>query len=195
MLRFILPVIIIAIAVTGFFLFTIPMYEEVAKLKTEVASYDVALDNSKALENERDKLTLQYNNIDPNDLERLKKLLPDTIDNIRLILEIEKIAAPYGMVLKDVKYNSNEKEPTDPSLPIQGGAVVSTGPNNYGIWNLEFSVTGSYNDFINFTRSLENNLRIVDIDSVSFSSEVNSKDGDRERYNYNFKIKTYWLKK
>ncbi len=200
MFRFLIPVLILGIAVTGFFVFVTPMYKEVSVLKTEVAAYNEALDNSKALENERDKLTAKYNTIDPEDLSRLQKLLPDNIDNIRLILEIEKIASPYGMVLKNVKYNSDENVSSTPGeAVIRGGGIAPQETSNeYGTWNLEFSVTGSYNNFINFTNDLETNLRIVDVGGVSFTSSqagALEKSNSAQVYTYNFKIKTYWLKK
>src|SRR3989344_3137700 len=118
MTRFILPVILIGISIAVFSMFTSPIYNQMAGLRTKAASYNEALSNSKALENERDKLTTKYNSINPDDLIKLQKLLPENIDNIRLILEIEQIALPYGMVLKNVKYNAttdkdNQKSATN----------------------------------------------------------------------------------
>lgn len=195
MFRFIIPFVLIGIAVTTFFMFTNPIYKDISELRTEVASYNEALGNSKALENERDKLTAKYNSIDPDNLTKLQKLLPESIDNIRLILEIEKIALPYGMVLKDVKYNTVEKN-TGTITPIQGGTAAVSVNKDYGVWNLEFSTEGSYNNFINFTKDLENNLRIVDISSIDFISTDTrvSSATSIPFYKYNFKIKTYWLK-
>lgn len=195
MTRFILPVIFIGIAIVGFFMFTSPFYQELSLLRAQTASYNEALGNSKALENERDKLTAKYNTINPEDLTKIQKLLPDNIDNIRLILEIEKIAAPYGMVLKNVKYDTgNTNNATTTQEVIQGGGVASQ-EKNYGILNLEFSTAGTYSNFINFIKSLEGNLRIVDIASISFSSDTDAKINPSGIYNYSFKIKTYWLKK
>lgn len=198
MIRFIVPIILLGIAVSGFFVFTNPMYVEVGELRAKLASYNEALGNSKALENERDKLTGKYNAISKDDLDKLEKLLPENIDNIRLILEIEKIASPYGMVLKDVKYDTSAKEEkADKLLPtVSVGAGLSSVPENYGVWNLAFSTSGSYNNFLNFTRDLENNLRVVDIESVEFSSDTAPRllANLPETYKYDFKIKTYWLK-
>lgn len=187
-----MPVILIGIAVVGFFMFTKPLYQDISLLRTDADSYNQALDNSKALENERDKLTSKYNTISKDDLDRLQKLLPDNIDNIRLILEIEKIASPYGMVLKDIKYNADTVASGNGG-PVQGGAQQAT-PANYRVLDMEFSVTGTYNNFLNFAKDLENNLRIVDVSSVVFSSEVDPKTNPSGAYKYNFKIKTYWLK-
>ncbi|MEK7564432.1 MAG: hypothetical protein AAB510_02590 [Patescibacteria group bacterium] len=197
MLRFILPIILLGIAVAGFFAFTNPLYTNVVELRGQVASYDEALKNSKALENQRDKLTAEYNALNTEDLAKLQKLLPDSIDNIRLILEIEKIAAPYGMVLRDVKYDAIKTAPTT-TAPGSGSVVPggATGPGvstEYGVWDLSFSIVGTYENFLNFTRDLESNLRIVDVSSITFSSEIDLKSGT-PTYKHDFKIKTYWLK-
>ena len=91
MFRFITPIILIIISAILFIMFTNPLYSEINTYRGEVASYNEALGNSKALENERDKLAQKYNSIGIDNLARLEKLLPSSVDNIRLILEIEKI--------------------------------------------------------------------------------------------------------
>ena len=202
MVRFIMPIILIGIATVFFFMFTNPIYNDISALNGEVEIYDTALDNSKALENQRDILTAKYNAIDPNNLTKLQKLLPENVDNVRLILEIGQIALPYEMVLKDVKYNvtnTNTSKGTDTQGAVIQGGVSNEVSKDYGIFDLEFTTSGTYNDFINFTKDLESNLRIVDISSIIFSSDTgnsvnNPKTNSQEIYRYNFKIKTYWLK-
>lgn len=207
-MKFIIPVILILISVGLFFGFTNPMYSDIVSLRASIASYNEALSNSKALEQERDKLTAKYNSIDRDDLAKLQKLVPDNVDNIRLILEIEKVALPYGMALRDVKYNTETEKDLDKKNngnavngAVQGGGSVKLLRKDYGDWDLEFSTIGTYNNFINFTRDLESNLRIVDISSITFSSADNGTrlnvpvNSSTDMYKYNFRIKTYWLKK
>jgi Tfp pilus assembly protein PilO len=185
--------------VAGFFMFTSPFYKEVSALKTQVSAYNEALDNSKSLEAERDKLTQKYNSLDKDSLIKLERLLPDSVDNIKLILEIEKLAIPYGMVLKDVKYDTTTKEETDSNLATRNTKNVTVQQDNkdYGAWDLEFSTQGSYFDFLNFVKDIEKNLRIVDIVSVQFASANDkglSTSQPTNNYKYTFKIRTYWLK-
>jgi len=200
-----MPIILIGVAVAGFFMFTSPLYKNISDLKSQVSSYNEALNNSKALEAERDKLTQKYNTIDPVNLSKIEKFLPDNVNNIRLILEIEKMASPYGMALKDVKYDTLVKKDvtTGTGIAVGSGATETTKegiaknlPKNYGIWDLEFSTQGTYNNFVNFVKDLEKNLRIVDISSIEFSSSVGTglNPSLSEAYKYSFKIKTYWLK-
>lgn len=196
MFRLIVPVILIGGAIAGFLMIVSPTYKEVQLLKMQANSYNQALDNSKTLENERDKLMSKYKTIDKTNLSKLQKLLPDNVDNIRLILEIEDLAKPYGMVLKDVKYNTTPTEQPTKGNAVQGGSPGKLENKNYGDWDLEFSVEGPYTKFLNFITDLENNLRIVDVVSIQFSSDVSgNKNPSSENYKYSFKIKTYWLKK
>jgi len=194
MFKNIISIVLIGIAMAVFFTFTNPMYKNFVAEKAQIASYNEALNNSKMLENERDKLTKKFNSIDPSNLERLQKFLPDSIDNIRLILEMEKLALPYGMILKDVKYATLEKSATSNIVPAGMAATIAT--QDYGTWDLEFSTQGTYSNFISFIKEIENNLRMVDIVSVDFSSDVGLSPGagSSEAYKYNIKIKTYWLK-
>ena len=195
MFKFIMPTILIGLSIALFFTFTNPLYGDILLLREEMTAYNEALDNSKALEKERDKLTQKYNSIGGENLTKLQKLLPESIDNIRLVLEIEKLASPYGMVLKDVKYDAAQKESTVSPGIIQGEIINQNLRKDYGIWNLEFSTEGSYGNFINFVKSIENNLRIVDVVSVSFSSGSSSGSGAlSDVYKYGFRVKTYWLK-
>lgn len=215
-----MPIILIVISVIVFLTFTNPIYSNISALKAQAASYNTALDNSKTLESERDKLTAKYNAINPDDLDRLQKLLPDNVDNVRLILEIGQIALPYGMTLTDVKYdtsdtsanNSASATSTPDTTTIQGGAApTGNAHQDYGVLNLSFSTSGTYDNFINFTKDLESNLRIIDISSIQFSSGTGSSTAPgntavggatknsstanpAEIYNYDFQIETYWLK-
>ncbi|HTE48981.1 MAG TPA: hypothetical protein VK675_03685, partial [Candidatus Paceibacterota bacterium] len=144
-MRFIMPVILIGIAVAVFFTLANPLYSDIGLLGLKVAGFDKALSNAKEYKNEVDKLTDKDNKIDPEDKIKLLRLLPDNIDNIRLILEIEQVAMPYGMALKDVKYDA---EPTTSatvpgSSVVQGGGAAATPPKDYGVWELSFSTTGT----------------------------------------------------
>ncbi len=197
MMRLITPLILIIISAAVFFIFATPLWRDIGELRAESASYDQALENSTALENERDKLTAKYNSMNPDDLSRLEKMLPESVDNIRLILEIEQVASSYGMVLRDVKYNTDNGEASAQVSPVPRATpsgVISQ--KDYGVWELEFSTNGSYANFTNFLKALERNLRVVDVSSIEFSSNLGTipNPSQNDSYKYNFKVKTYWLK-
>lgn len=175
-------------------MFVSPTYEEIKILKEKTALYNSALDNAKALENERNMLTAKYNALLPENVQKLQKLLPDNVDNIRLILEIEKIAQPHGMSIKNVQFDS-EATTKKSGNTIPGGVEGDSARQEYGVWNFRFSTQSTYNNFLNFIRDLESNLRIVDISSVKFITNEGGMNPNLDTaYKYDFSIKTYWLK-
>jgi Tfp pilus assembly protein PilO len=204
MFRYIAPIILVGVAVAGFFLYAKPLWDESKVIKTEIASYDEALTNAKTLESERYKLTQKYNAIDPNNLSRLEKMLPENVDNIRLVLEIGNIAQKYGMELTGISYDStidNKKSSKDNKDKTETPSIgTPTIGSEYGEWTLGFSTTGTYETFLSFLKDLENNLRIVDISNITFSSDTSGggvavgKPKSKDSYTYGFTIKTYWLK-
>lgn len=171
--------IIMVLASFGlFFVYADPTYSDIKTLSTEKADYKRALDNSKALQAERDKFLDQYNAIDAADRARLNKALPDNIDNVRLIIDIDETAKKYGMRIRNFRAEAASES-----------QVIGVDSGLYGTLTLSFTTTASYNTFLAFAKSLEQSLRVIDISAISFaSSDTNS------LYDYNVTIKTYWLK-
>lgn len=196
MFQFIVPTILVAASVLVFVFFTNPTYKDVSAFREQAASYEEALGNAKNLQAVRDQLLAKYNSFTPEDVSRLRKLLPDNVDNIRLILEIQGIASNYGMQIKNVKYDAKKAAGVSSDTP-QNTAQAREQVMPYGVFDMEFSTEGSYTNFVKFVQDMEQSLRIVDITSVTFSSVdgATPQNISSNIYKYDFKIKTYWLKK
>lgn len=147
-------------------------------MRAEAAEYEEALASFREIQSVRDELTSRYNTFSPDDVTRLERLLPDTVDNVRLVLDINNIAGRYGLVIKNVRLSSLAKDPN------------KLGPENqeYGTLVLQFGVTASYANFTAFVRDLEDSLRVVDISGISF------KTGEGQLTDYDVAVQTYWLK-
>ncbi|HJL55844.1 MAG TPA: hypothetical protein QGF60_01410, partial [Candidatus Paceibacterota bacterium] len=102
MTRLAFPIILILLSVGLFFGFIDPTYNEIQIILQEETRFDQALDKSKELQEVRDRLLSRYNTFSTNDLDRLTKLLPDNVDNVRLVLDIDNIASVYGIRIKNV---------------------------------------------------------------------------------------------
>ncbi|MCX6739209.1 MAG: hypothetical protein NT098_04150 [Candidatus Parcubacteria bacterium] len=171
-----------------FYLITMPTYADIQVLSATKAKYSEALNNSQEAQGLRDALEAKYNGISPENLQRLGAFLPDSIDNIRLIIEIDKVAGKYNMALSNARVALAEK----PSAQTIGEAIVSDS-SVYGTGKLDFSVTGTYEDYISFVKDLEQSLRLINITSISLSGAT-SGTADRDIYNYKTSFDTYWLK-
>lgn len=224
-MRFLLPLLLIGVGIGGFFLITSPIYDDITALQAEAEVYNQALENSANLQKERDRLTTKFNSFATEDIVKLEKMLPNSVDNIQLILEIQEEAAKRGIVVKNVEFepeqfvdqgandaatspnatpdpNSNSASGqaaaanNTPSTRNRTGRVASPDDNkDYEAFELEFSVEGSYSDFVAFMKLMERSLRLIDINTISFTPGTSEKDKRyTDDYRYLFRINTYRLK-
>ena len=178
MMRFILPILFVIVAVGLFFGYVDPVYDEVKVLRAEEARFIDALDRSKELQQLKDQLLARYNTFSSVDLERLQKLLPDNVDNVRLVLDLDGIASNYGLQIRNVSIDRGAA-----SVP----GTISSDTKSYSSIVLSFAVQATYSDFLLFIQDLETSLRLVDIFSIEFSEPVT------DRYDFQVSIRTYWL--
>lgn len=199
-MKLISPILFIAISLVLFFVVVDPLYKEIKQIKTDVSTYSTALNNSTELQKTRDSLIDVYKGVKAEDRERLAHLLPSTIGNIELILEIEKIASLYGMPIEDIKFEAKSLEDkSETEGQVDNIIVAENDPNSnlpYGIFPMEFIIEGRYDTFLEFLKDLEHNLRLVDVKSISFvvPSSASGASVDSSIYKYTLKVETYWLK-
>lgn len=177
-----IPILFIVVAGGLFMGYINPTYGTIKELRAEEAQFNQALDRSKELQQVRDELLSRYNTFSPTDLARLEKLLPDNVDNVRLILDLDSLASRHGMRLRNVAIGGGSQE----TRAAQG--QVGTGTGDYESLVLSFSVAGDYDTFRAFLDDLQRSLRLVDVIGITFSSTPSG------TYDYAISMKTYWLK-
>lgn len=177
-------ILLIAASVGIAFGYARPIWSEIQSLRQEESKYSEALKRvevlNAALENQKALIA----SIPPADLERLEKLLPDNVDNVKLIIDINNIASSEGMSIRDISIAT----PKDDSTSRSASAVSSRA--GYDYIDLSFKVNAQYGQFLKFITSLEQSLRLVDIINVSF---VPGETGSGT-YDFAVTIRTYWLK-
>lgn len=180
--------ILIVLAVGTYFTFTKGKLDELKAIKAVNAEYKTAIDNANRLIAARDKVVKDDINVSEADNVRLAKILPDNVDNVRLIIDVkDNIAARHGLFLKGIKTSS----PSDASdISNQNRGMEGAVPNEYGTVNLSFSVTTSYKTFLDFMKDLEASLRVMDISRLNVVAGENANG----MYDFSVEVKTYWLK-
>lgn len=181
-MRLLFPLILALAAIGLFVLYTNPTYQKLKEERLTVAAYDDALDKSQQLRVLRDRLQSARNAFSPQDEQKLVRLLPDQVDNIRLIIDINNIAARHGLAVANVALG-------EVSRSSESIRALAVGPSAepVGSVSLGFSVAATYEDFLSFLQDIEHSLRILDIEKLSFDSS----QGDK--YGFDFIVRTYWL--
>jgi Tfp pilus assembly protein PilO len=189
MTKTILSIVGLAIAGAAFFLYTQPSYDSVRALESEIGDYNQALQKATELQQLKQSLLSRFNAFNPADVDRLYRLLPDHVDNVRLVLELDNLAVRHGMALQNVIL-SNPRDETE------SGAVsaIGAGRQKYSSLTLKFTTFGSYENFRAFMHDLESSLRIVDLVSLNLQEARDFQSVTELLYRYDITVRTYWLK-
>ena len=194
MFKMTLSVVGLVIAGGIFFFFTQPTYDAVKVLGREIGEYNQALDKASELQQLKQSLLSRYNAFNPSDIDRLHKMLPDHVDNVRLVLDLDYLASTNGMALQNVVISN-------PLIEEGSSGVINAiegGRQKYDSLTLKFATRGTYQNFVTFLQELEVSLRIVDLVSLNIEREIRSQSETRSEpgptYRYNMTLRTYWLK-
>ncbi len=166
-------------AVVVFWQWTMPYWNDVKILSNEKTAFDESLTNSRQLQTIRDDLLSKYNGISQENLGRLDKLFPSSFDPASIIMMLEDRSASRGMFLKRIDAKETDK-------PDSATSALGIPAPPYKTISLVFSVSGPYSSFIGLISDLEKSLRLVDIQSVAFSSAAT------DVYEFNVEAKTYY---
>ncbi len=178
--------LLILVSIGVFFFFVDPQYKEVKALRIRHAENEKMLDKAKELRAKRDELNQRYKNISEEERNKLTKAVPETVDNVQLIFDIDNIARKYGIVLKGISVSGGTEK--DANKPASRQVVDKTGQRN-GTITLGFSFSTSYDSFKSFLADLEESLRLVDVTDFSISA-----NDTNNIYDYSIKLNTYWLR-
>ena len=183
------PIILIAISVGVFFLIIDPEYKKVQGFNETIQENDKMLDLADELRQEREKLQAKFASISDDDKDLLKKVLPDTVDNVRLLNDFDNLAKRAQTQITNISIEGDSANKKDGDRDI----ISSSGDTEFGTISLGFSVVLDYEGFEDFMKDLEDSQRLVDITSFSVSP-AGSTEGGTNLFNYKLTMDAYWLR-
>ena len=204
----IIPLLLVVGAVGLFIGYTQPTYgSSVASLKEEIRSFDTALLAAEQFKQKEVQLTQQRAALSQEQLARLEAFLPDSVDNVQLIVDLNSLAARSGVQLSqfDIAEGGSASDTassaTTAGMPQDGGPGMGAAPLTPGntalalrssepTESLELSVsaTGSYAAFRTFLAGVEQSLRPLDV------IELSVQDSETGVYTYDVTFRLYWLR-
>lgn len=202
----IIATILIVLAIGIYMTFTRGKINEVNAVRGVNDQYSQAIRNADNLVKVRDQVLRDYSSISVEDRSRLDKMIPNTVDNIRLIIDLNSVARRRGVSLRNIKAsavapvakassqktgtaippsnNLSVKNPGTSDMVLTGNIPTPT----LDIVNISFSVSAPYQQFIEFMRDLESNLRIMDLSHLTVAVS------DTGTYDFGVQLSTYWLR-
>lgn len=195
-----LVLILLFLASVGLFVVVVdPLHRENQILIKEQEKLNEALEKVRELQAVKEELEEKVKSVSAEDLERLHRLLPSHVDNVRLILNIDQIANRYGLTIRSLEFMAQDDSPRGAEVietaqgvfarPVadESARVVSVDEASLQSLMFQFTVSSSYGQFLAFLRDLEKSLRLIDIIGIKFLAD------DEDLYDFEVKIATYWM--
>ena len=175
-----LPIIAFLAAIGIFFVYVSPTWSgSIATTKAAIKSDNQALDAVKKYIAQENELATKRSQIDPQDLARLSVFLPDSVDNVRLILDLNALAAHTGLSLSSINVAKNAMSGST--------AEVDSGGSPVGAVDLSLSAVGTYTAFQRFLTGVEKSERLLDVKDLTMTGS------DTGVYTYQMNLRLYWL--
>jgi hypothetical protein len=192
-------IILIILAVGLYFTVTQGLLDGAQEIRKVNAQYTTALTHAAQLMEARDNLLKQFSAISDADRARLAKMIPSTVDNIRLVIDLNNLAQRHGFSLigakaaltSDTSKTSAAQSSTFSPIVGSGSSVLtaaSIAAPTLDTVTVSFGATAGYDQFIEFLKSVEADLRIMDLTHLSIVP------GGTGGYTFQVQFQTYWLR-
>ena len=187
----ILPSLALMLAVGIFFGYIKPAWSgPIAETKAAIKTNEQALAAADEYKAKQNTLASARNAIDPENLARISTFLPDSVDNVGLILDINALAARSGLSLSNIDVVANDASGAkiNTKAPASAGALPVARTNLIGSVDLSLSAIGSYTALQSFLMGVERSARLLDV------RDIVVKGSDTGVYNYQMTLRLYWLR-
>jgi len=191
MFRIVRPIAATLIALLVLFFFVRPMYADLTAVQDDVAEYDDVLADAEEFNQLLNSLYAKQNSFSALERERLDFLVPDKIDEIRILVDLEALAKREGLLFRDINSTLEESE-QDRAAPDKRQTNVSVAEDEFDgrleSRDVTFTVSGTYRQFRAFLRQVEQSLILMEIVKIDFTSAA-----DTALWDYNVTVRIFGL--
>ncbi len=147
----IIALVLVVVFISILFLLDWPAYKKFVFLSNETERYENLLEEEKGLLVKVNQLKEIYESRE-NELKKVHYSLPAGKEVPNLIVQFEALASENGLILESLDF------------------IELTEQEKYKGLSVSLSISGTYQSFKSFLEALEFNVRLMDVQSVKFSS-------------------------
>ena len=188
--RFLTPLLVIAVSLGIYFLYIDTAYTAIGQRLASEKVIDGFLVDAQNARAKLDTIAAEYNAFPPDADERLKVFLPDTVDPVRLIVDMSAVAERHGLTLSAPRVSIGVADPDKPATYLKH--------------SIKFKVISTYPVFHDFLRDIQSSLALRDFGMVTFDAPKDTFTDSPIKtvvnpafavYDYDVELTTYSLRK
>jgi Tfp pilus assembly protein PilO len=179
--------ILIVISIGIYFTVTKSIVASAQAVKAQNDQLTAAVSSADEIIAARESIIKQYNAISPDNRDRLDKMIPSAVDNIRLVIDLNNLALRNHFALSDVKAVVPSAS-ASPGQSARAGQPQAVNEPTLDKVQVTFTAVAGYEQFIQFLQDLEMSLRVMDL------THLNVQANDDGTYTFMAQFQTYWLR-
>ncbi len=174
--------VLFIMAVVVYALFVRPEYDNIQRLRSEVASRSQAVEQQKEIVKQIQRLLQEYQGV-ARLQETLSLALPQESGVAEALNQLNGAAQISGLTIQSAGVQSLAIRPS--SAPIKSAK---------GIGTLRFNtkISGDYDQIKRFLQMLETNIRLMDVKSLKIESSADPAQKLAQKYLYNITVDAYY---
>ncbi|MEK7460549.1 MAG: hypothetical protein AAB628_03310 [Patescibacteria group bacterium] len=166
----------------GFAIFYVaPLYGEINTQRADLQVLNESAKDTEKIQQVINQTLKSLNSVDPMVIKRLETFIPETIDEVRFVNDIQGVGVKNGLAVSNIKIEDKAKEMNVGSAG-KGSTPVALEPlslsaknagsaaqkNKYVTTKITFDVIASYEGFRLLVNDLEKSLGLINITELSF---------------------------
>jgi len=184
-MRIIGPFLFLAIAVGLYFSAIKPGWQVLQALNEQESRVDEVLLQANRLKDTYERLYTQRTAFSTNNMERLLVMVPDVVDPVRFVMQMDTIAMRHNITVENFSIPNNS-----------GSGKASKTANVVVPLTFRFSVNGTYSNLKRFLAEIESSLMVMDVNSLSivpiaYDEESGTSAAIRDNITMTFSVETH----
>ena len=191
MIKKFVPIILILIFATIVIFLNVPGVQKILDTRKQIDSRKQALIEEQELITKVENLVKLYED-NKESVDKINYIIPSGEDIPNLIVQLEALAFEQGLVLGKIEMTSRETGQEG------GGDTQQEKPaEGYKILTINISMMGTYTAIKNYLLAVEENMRLMDVNSLKFSSKSGAEEGEEispetQIFDFNLTMNTYY---
>ncbi len=196
MSRVLVPVLLIIVSAGLLFSYIKPAYENLQEFKFQEAELVEAIEDAERLMEGYQGLLRDKSSISEENQRDLEKILPDAIDVVQLIVDLDVLTQENKLEIKsfEIPYIDREAVMSGAQLSNKTRSNQKQGNGPVGSAVLTVEVTGDYDNFKAFLLDIERSVALVDATLLDIQVPNEFKPGTDKDITYTVGLQAYWLK-
>ncbi len=167
-MRYITAIIFASLAAGLIVSYAYPTYQEIGTVKAREVELQDYIKKASQAQARIDDLEAKYQRFPEGASERMSTMIPESVDDVRLTMDLTNLAAQHGLSLAN---------PTIKKLAVDKNSQLQQ-------YDVAFSIDAPYSTFRSFLDDLEYWLQIRDITSLSITPGENAAAPMKVSFNF-----------